>query len=151
MKPSAEFDLLFLLRMLESLEKILLYSQPYSEALTFFEANNQMEFNACLNLLSQVGENANKVSMETQNLGSEIEWSQLYGLRNRAVHDYTGIDKFLTFEIIKNAVPEAIRKLSSLIASGTVSGYFQCSDLAIAKTSPYLKNVDFKSLTEFCP
>jgi len=143
MHPSPEFDLLFLLRILEAGEKICLYSADYNDALVFFEANDQKEFNACLNLLAQIGEHANKVSGKTKELGNKLEWEKLYALRNRLVHDYTGIDKFITFEIIRTAIPEMIESVSELIKSCIQQNYFLSTDLDLARTSPYLKHVNF--------
>lgn len=149
MQPSPEFDLLFLLRILETGEKITLYSSGYDDALIFFEANDQKEFNACLNLLSQIGEHANKVSDQTKKLGADLPWEKLYGLRNRLVHDYTGIDKYITFDVIRQAIPEMIESISRLIQTCIRNQYFSREDLEIAQTSPYLKHVNFKILYEY--
>ncbi len=146
MQPSPEYDLLFLLRILEVSEKISLYSAGYEEAVEFFEANDQKEFNACLNLLAQIGEHANKISNETKALNVKVEWEKLYGFRNRLVHDYTGIDKFITFEIIHHSIPEIIDSISELIHFGISIQHFIGADLEIAQTSPYLKHVNFRRL-----
>jgi uncharacterized protein with HEPN domain len=145
MKPSSEFDLLFLLRILEASEKIVLYCRDFKEAVDFFEANDQLEFNACLNLLAQIGEHARKISKTTKIAGTIIEWEQLYSFRNRVVHDYTGIDKFITFEIIQNSIPETIASVSVLIKNLVASGCFPEADLVLAQTSPYLRHVDFSA------
>ena len=59
MDSCREFDLLYLLRILEASEKIRIYSKGYTDPIGFFEANDQREFNACLSLLAQIGEQAN--------------------------------------------------------------------------------------------
>jgi len=146
MQPSPEFDLLFLLRILEAGEKITLYSNGYADALVFFDANDQKEFNACLNLLGQIGELANKVSDQTKKLGADLPWEKLYGLRNRLVHDYTGIDKFITFDVIRQAIPEMIVYISQLIKTCIRNQYFSREDLEIAQTSPYLRHVNFEAI-----
>jgi len=146
MQPSPEFDLLFLLRILEAGEKITLYSNGYADALVFFDANDQKEFNACLNLLGQIGELANKVSDQTKKLGADLPWEKLYGLRNRLVHDYTGIDKFITFDVIRQAIPEMIVYISLLIQTCIRNQYFSREDLEIAQTSPYLRHVNFEAI-----
>lgn len=146
MNPKADFDILLLLRILEASEKIKLYSFQFIDAIEFFEANDQKEFNACLNLLAQIGEHAKKISDTSRKIGKDIQWEQLIGLRNRLVHDYTGIDKFITFEIIRNSIPDTISKISTLINLGMKSGFYQAADIQLAKTSPYLRNVDFSLL-----
>jgi len=123
-----------------------LYSHGYDDALVFFDANDQKEFNACLNLLGQIGELANKVSDQTKKLGTDLPWEKLYGLRNRLVHDYTGIDKFITFDVIRQAIPEMIVYISLLIQTCIRNQYFLREDLEIAQTSPYLKHVNFEAI-----
>ena len=146
MQPSPEFDLLFLLRILEAGEKIIVYSTGFEDALLFFEANDQKEFNACLNLLGQIGEHTNKVSDQTKELGIDLPWEKLYGLRNRLVHDYTGIDKYITFDVIRQAIPEMIESISRLIQTCIRNQYFSREDLEIAQTSPYLRHVNFEAI-----
>lgn len=123
-----------------------MYSHGYDDALVFFDANDQKEFNACLNLLGQIGELANKVSDQTKKLGTDLPWEKLYGLRNRLVHDYTGIDKFITFDVIRQAIPEMIVYISLLIQTCIRNQYFLREDLEIAQTSPYLKHVNFEAI-----
>jgi len=45
---NANKDLLYLLRVLESIGKILLYSKEYEKAEDFFFANNQKDYSASL-------------------------------------------------------------------------------------------------------
>jgi uncharacterized protein with HEPN domain len=143
MSPKPEYDLLHLLRMLEAIEKINLYSASYTDPMAFFEANDQKEFNACLNLLAQIGEITNKISQQTKAQNSSVDWEKLYGYRNRVVHDYTGIDKFITFDIIKSAIPDTSEKITSAILNGIADQTFAMADFELAKSSPYLKHVDF--------
>lgn len=49
-------DLLPLLIILESIGKIKIYSDSYLDALTFYQAEDQVKFNASLLLLANVGE-----------------------------------------------------------------------------------------------
>ena len=146
MDKSRSFDLLFLLRILEACEKIRLYSNGYSDAMDFFEANDQKEFNACLSLLAQIGEQANKISAETKEIYPEVNWDKIYGYRNRIVHDYTGIDKFLTFEIIVESVPLLLESVYRIVRSEITNGSLSREDLTLSKESPYLKHIDFGNL-----
>jgi len=45
---------------------------------------------------------------------SNIPWKQLYGLRNRIVHDYEGVNLKLVWEIIDNDLEELKQTLESL-------------------------------------
>jgi uncharacterized protein with HEPN domain len=82
-------NLLPLLVMLESVEKILLYSEGFQTPEDFLWADEQVKFNATLLLLSNIGEHANKISAESRELYPPFPWKQARGLRNRIAHDYT--------------------------------------------------------------
>ncbi len=55
-------DLLYLLSMIESIEKVILYSKDIETAECFFEYNEQINFNATLTLLMHIGETVGKLS-----------------------------------------------------------------------------------------
>ena len=55
---------------------------------------------ACVFNLSQMGELANRVDDDFAQAHPEIPWRLLYGLRNRIVHDYEGVNLQLIWEII---------------------------------------------------
>lgn len=63
-------------------------------------AGDDMLVEACVFNLSQLGETAHKISAEIVTLHPEIAWNELYGLRNRLVHDYEGTNPKLVWEII---------------------------------------------------
>ena len=146
MKPNPEYDLLFLLRIIEAAEKIRIYSTPFEDAESFFDSSDQKEFNACIYLLGQIGEQAKRLSDSTRKIGSDIDWEKLYVFRNRVVHDYVGIDRYITFEIIKEAIPDTIDKISLLISTCLRKTHFNAADIQLAQSSPYLRHVDFNSL-----
>ena len=50
--------------------------------------------------LSQMGELANRIDDDFAQAHAEIPWRLLYGLRNRIVHDYEGVNMQLIWEII---------------------------------------------------
>ena len=61
--------------------------------------------------ISQLGELAGKVDNEYRATHKDIPWSRIYGLRNRIVHDYEGINLVLVWEIISNDLQELREKL----------------------------------------
>ena len=130
MKPNPEFDLLFLLRILEAAEKIRIYSPSFKNADLFFDSSDQKEFNACIYLLGQIGEQAKRLSDQTRKIGEDVDWEKLYGFRNRVVHDYVGIDE----------------RISQLISTCLRKNHFDAGDIQLAQSSPYLRHVDFNSL-----
>ena len=65
----------------------------YCEGLSYqqFSANTMLT-EACVFNLSQIGELANRVDTAFSEAHPEIPWRLLYGLRNRIVHDYEGVN-----------------------------------------------------------
>ena len=78
-------------------EKILEYCRNFTYS-DFCE--NTMAVEACVFNLSQMGELANKADAAYTASHPEIPWRDLYGLRNRIVHDYDGVNLRLIWEII---------------------------------------------------
>ena len=70
---NANKDLLYLLRVLEAIGKILLYSNEYKTAEEFFFTNDRKDYNASLLLMMQIGEQITKVSNETKQKFPEIK------------------------------------------------------------------------------
>ena len=40
-----------------------------------------------------------------------IPWREVYGLRNRIVHDYGNVDLNIVFETLKNDIPELLEMI----------------------------------------
>mgnify|MGYP000739474315 CR=1 FL=1 len=95
-------------KMINYVEKILKYTDgmKYSE----FESKD-MVVEACVFNLSQLGELANKVDKDFQKIHNTIPWREVYGLRNRIVHDYGNVDLNIVFETLKNDIPELLEMI----------------------------------------
>ena len=87
----------YVAKMIKLINKIEMYclGKSYEEFV-----NNEMLIEACVFNLSQLGETSHKIGNETVGLHPEIVWNELYGLRNRLVHDYEGTNPKLVWEII---------------------------------------------------
>lgn len=143
MQPHIKNDLLYLLRILEASQKLRLYTDRFGDYEKFYGSNNQLEFNACLHQMSQIGEQAKKISDTLTNKYPNVSWAEIRGLRNRIIHDYIGIDIEKVFQIIKNNVPELHSDIISIVSEELTNGTFEKEEFEIAKTSPYLIHVDF--------
>lgn len=100
------------------IEKILKY---ISKILEYTKDTNYDEFidnsilvEACVFNLSQVGELANKIDKDFQESNQSIPWRVLYGLRNKIVHDYEGVNLVLIWDIIKEDLTELNMQLEEL-------------------------------------
>jgi uncharacterized protein with HEPN domain len=95
-------DILFLLTILESIEKIFIYTKNYKNANTLFNSHTQKDFNAVINLLIVIGESCKKISLSIKKNNNGIPWYAISGMRNEFVHNYQGIDKDIVWDIVKN-------------------------------------------------
>lgn len=102
---------LIISKMLVYIEKILKYSanMTYED---FIE--NEIVMEACVFNLSQIGELASKLEDGYKQEHKNIAWNQIYGLRNRIVHDYEGVNRKLVWEIIECDLPKLRDDLKNL-------------------------------------
>ncbi len=68
-------------------------------------------------LLEIMGEAANFISSDLQTKYSEIEWSQIIGMRNRLIHGYDNIDYDILYQTIKKDIPPLIVDLEHVVKS----------------------------------
>lgn len=80
-------DLFHSLNILESLGKIKVYSKEAKTAEEFFYLNEQLNFNASLNLLANIGETTSKLSAKLRGKYPQVEWKEMKNFRNRIAHD----------------------------------------------------------------
>lgn len=102
-------------KMLGYVSKVMAYCDGYSYE-RFSEDSMLVE--ACVFNLSQLGELCHAADDDFVQEHPEIPWREMYGLRNRIVHDYEGVNLRLVWEIIREDLPElesSLLKLSSKI------------------------------------
>ena len=76
--------------------------------------SNSILVEACVFNLRQIGELANKIDKEFEERNSSIPWRVMYGLRNKIVHDYEGVNLVLTWDIVNEDLPELNIQLEEL-------------------------------------
>ena len=109
-------NILYILTILEAIEKIFIYSKEYSDAEVFFNANDQKEFNATLNLLIAIGEEVKKIEDDLKSK-HEINWFAIAALRNELSHNYRGVDPDIIWDIISNHL-QPLKKICTSIIKG---------------------------------
>ena len=132
-------NLTYILTSLESIEKINIYTQNFSKAVELLEANDQMNFNACQTLLLVIGEESKKISADLKNEHQKIPWNLIAGLRNRIAHDYRNVDPNITFDIVKNYLPDLKQELIKML--GKVD--FEDTLLIKAINTPHYKHLQY--------
>jgi len=91
------------------LHKMLGYSiklMDYCDGCTYetFAADMKL-VEACVFNLNQLGELCRNVDDSFAQAHPEVPWREMYGLRNRIVHDYEGVNLRLVWEIISEDIP----------------------------------------------
>lgn len=69
---------------------------------------------ACAFCLGQIGEMAKQASEEFKTRFPVIPWRKMYGLRNRIVHDYEGVDMSQIWAIVKEDIPKVKTALENI-------------------------------------
>lgn len=100
--PFSDKNALYLLTILEALEKIKIYASQYNTPELLFDAEDQLPYNGICHLLLAIGEESKKIEITLKETQSFISWEEIGGLRNRIAHDYRGIDKNIVFQIVKH-------------------------------------------------
>lgn len=68
---------------------------------------DSMRVEACVFNLMQIGELAKtSISDEVKKTIRTIPWKQLYGMRNRIVHGYSGVDMNIIWDTIQEDLPK---------------------------------------------
>ena len=104
-------NFVYILTILESIEKLYIYTKDIENADQFYTQNEQMNFNACQILLLVIGEESKKISDTLKAEHPQIPWNLISGLRNRIAHDYRSIDPNISFDIIQNYLAELKNEL----------------------------------------
>jgi len=109
---SEKRDLLSLKGILDAADKIIDYSQQFSNADDFF--SDQKSFDAvCMNFII-IGEMVDRISDEFKLKYNEIDWNNIKGLRNIIAHDYFGVDAEEILSIIKLHIPVLIESVKKI-------------------------------------
>jgi len=111
LKSSLENDSALMKIMSEAIHDIQAFVTGFSRQ-TFISDKKTVA--ACAMLLQSLGENAGRLTKETQKK-LNIEITELVGLRNRISHDYGSLDYDLVWDIIENDLLELQKTLKNLL------------------------------------
>ena len=75
---------------------------------------NDMLIEAYVFNLGQIGELTTKLGEAFKKENTQVAWAQIYGLRNRIVHDYEGVNLRLIWEIISDDMPNLRYELDGI-------------------------------------
>ncbi len=99
-----------LLKILKHAEHAISYSSKYDD-LASFEADEMCVEATVFNLM-QIGELAKaSLSDALKESIKSIPWNQIYGLRNRIVHGYEGVNFSIVWDTIQDDLPELVSEI----------------------------------------
>lgn len=99
----SEKNIIYILTLLECIEKCWIYTKDYSNVEEFMWANEQKDLNATISLFIAIGEESKKIQNELKDVISiKINWKSVAGIRDKISHDYRGINEDLLWNTIHN-------------------------------------------------
>lgn len=100
----SDADRLNILSIQEAIEKILAYTQSYSNADEFHE--NQRDFDAVMMNFIVIGEMVSRLSETFIDRNTHVDWFKIRGFRNIVAHNYFGVDAEEVWQIVQIHIPK---------------------------------------------
>jgi uncharacterized protein with HEPN domain len=109
--PLNENDLSYLIDIVDCIQDITEFTKSvfYSD----FEKDKMRKL-AVERQLEVIGQAANKISKETQDLIKDVPWGNIIGLRNKLAHDYGEILAERIWNISKTSVPSLLNEIEKI-------------------------------------
>ena len=98
-------------------------SDSCQKCLKFVKGINYEQFvadektiSAVVRELSVIGEAARKVTEDFRSKNSQVPWEKIFGMRNRLVHDYMGVQLPIVWQTVQEDIPELKRIVDELLS-----------------------------------
>ena len=75
---------------------------------------DEKTIDAVVRNLEIIGEATKQLPNDWKDRHPAIPWSQIAGMRNRIVHDYTAVDLEIVWNILQNSLPELQNQLAQI-------------------------------------
>ncbi len=97
---------------MEKLKKDLCFIIAHMEGVDeeHFSADEVLQDSMMFRLI-QISENARKLTEVFKSHHNQIPWNDVYGLRNRIVHDYGMVDLHIVYSTLEKDIPELLNNL----------------------------------------
>ena len=137
-------NIVYILTILEAIEKIFIYSKDFKDDEEFYFANKQLNFNATVNLLIAIGEENKKID-DRLKISIEVNWKNISAMRDKIAHNYRGIDESIVWSIIKDYLPNLKNALIEMLPKIENSSIYieEALKSDFYEDLQYLKNYNF--------
>ena len=106
--------ILFIEDIVEMIEKI----ERYTHGKSFKNfAKDEMAIDAVIRNFEIIGEAARHLSENFRKKHPEVPWEKIFGMRNRLVHDYLGVDLDVVWDTVNNFVPVLKKQIEEILSS----------------------------------
>lgn len=107
-----------LLQIIESAELIIERSERVSSPNEFMLSPEKvMLFDSIVMRLQVIGEQVGKLLKENPSplsLHPEINWKDVYGMRNFISHEYANVDEVIIYDVVKNELPTLLTAINDI-------------------------------------
>ena len=102
---------LYITDILSAIKKI----EEYTKRIDYekFTKNSLIE-DAVLRNLEIIGEAVKKIPSDVRKKHADIEWKKIAGLRDILIHDYSGVDLRIVWNIIETKLPELKKSIKKV-------------------------------------
>ena len=104
-------DKYYVQKIVEDLKYIVEHTKNVDKA-EFYR--NELLRDATLFHMIQLSESVKKLSAEIKRKRADIPWNEMYGMRNRIVHDYGNVDLSVVYDTVKEDIPELLSKFEEI-------------------------------------
>jgi len=101
-------DLYYIGKLRQDMEFIIRHMKNVS--LDDFEKDELLQDSMMFRLI-QISENAKKLSDEYKETNTNVQWGDIYGLRNRLVHEYGHVNMSIVHDTLQIDIPEVLKYL----------------------------------------
>ena len=89
----------------------------YTQGLTFEQfMADEKTFDAVVRNLIVIGEALKHIPQDVCDRYPQVQWREIAGFRDIAVHEYFGIDEDILWDIIHNEIPSLTARMTEIIA-----------------------------------
>ena len=98
-------NLIYIFTILEAIEKINIYCHNFEDEEEFYSNDDQLYFNAVVNLLIAIGEENKKIDTQIKN-DYPFSWKEISKMRDKISHNYRGVSPYVVWDIVQNSLPQ---------------------------------------------